>query len=54
MVKELTDIIDKIKENTGKTMQQISVEAGYTPNYLSEQISKNKVSAKLLAKINLY
>lgn len=51
MKEDLQKLIEKIQSESGMTMQEISIKAGYGENYLSEQISKNNVSKKLYAKV---
>jgi hypothetical protein len=46
--KELIDLINSIKTATGITQKDISVAAGYTEKYLSEVISKDAVTRKVI------
>jgi hypothetical protein len=41
--KQLTDLIKSIKEKTGKTQEEISVEAGYKPKTLTQLKSKGEI-----------
>lgn len=50
-VKKLHELIKEIQTKTGLTVGEISEKAGYGPNYISEQISKQSVSKKLFNKI---
>jgi len=49
--KELLELIETLKKVTGKTQAEISQQAGYGPKYISEAISKDNVTLKLIDKI---
>ena len=54
MKEELRNLVEKIKERTGKTQEDIAIEMGYKKNYISEILSpKGTVSGKFLTSIKL-
>lgn len=52
MTKELVDLIEKIKFETGLNQQEIAEKLGYEPTYLSQLMNNKKtVSSKTLEKV---
>lgn len=53
--KELKELIELIKQKTGKTQEELSVGMGYGWNYLSDVLAPSKtVSEKLVNKVRLH
>lgn len=53
MKKQLLDLLEEIQKRTGMNQAEISIKAGYGPGYISEALSKDRVTQKLINKIRL-